>query len=156
VAAELGIAKRCEIGVVGDPVKHLAEGCRDAQREQRAVHTPDFRKQRILECQTDRADDEQRLQPVAPGERENRWPKHEAAGKDARLRQERHRNRDAGAEEDHEEEDTAGALGQSLDAGMQVDAIDRVIAQKCHEKTDGKECGTAGSRAGQAAPFATS
>ena len=29
--------------------------------------------------------------------------------------------------------------GKSLDAGMQIDAVDRVIAKKCHEMTDENE-----------------
>ena len=78
--------------------------------------------------------------------------KHEAAGDDRGLGQKRRGNRHAGVEQEDHEEDAAGALGQGLDAGMQIDAIDRVIAQKCHENTDeegmrtGEPARTAGRR----------
>ena len=96
----------------------------------------DLGEQRILQRHAKRADDQQRLQAPARGERKERRPQHEAAGDDRRLRQERRGNRHAGVQQEHHEEDAAGALGQGLDAGMQIDAVDRVIAQKCHENTD--------------------
>ena len=39
--------------------------------------------------------------------------------------------------EDHEE-DRAGALRERLDAGMEIDAIDRVVPQECHWETPKK------------------
>ena len=72
------------------------------------------------------------FRPDADGERQDERPQDEAAGNDRRLRQQRDGNGDAGPQQEDEEEDAAGALGQSLDAGMHVDAIDRVVAQECH------------------------
>ena len=64
---------------------------------------------------------------------------------------ERDGDRNAGAEQEDQEEDATGALRQNLDAVMQIDAVDRVIAQKCHgryrkESTmrDASPCGLAG------------
>jgi hypothetical protein len=85
-----------------------------------------------LRGRAERADDQQRLQAPPSSQRQDRRPEHEAARQDRRLRRQHGGNRNTGAEQEHQKEDAAGALGQGLDAGMQVDAIDRVVAQERH------------------------
>ncbi len=92
-----------------------------------------------------------RLQPPALGERQDRGPQHESANENRGLRHERRRRGHAGAKQDHQKEDAAGTVREGLDAGMQVDAVDRVIAQKSHEKPTEMSAGRPASRAGQAA-----
>jgi hypothetical protein len=51
---------------------------------------------------------------------------------DRRLRQKRDRDRNPGAHHEHHEKDCPGAVRQRHDCGMEVDAIDRVVAEIGH------------------------
>ncbi len=56
----------------------------------------------------------------------------EAAADDGGLGEQRDRHGDAGAEQEDEEEDPACAGRERADAGVQVDAVDRVVGEERH------------------------
>ena len=84
---------------------------------------------------------------LASGRIAGRSTKRPVTTRGHRHQHERHGN--AGAQQEDEEKDAAGALGESLDAGVKVDAIDRVVAQECHGDTDENEMRERPARASQ-------
>ena len=136
LTALLGVAQRGEIGVVARPVEDVAHRRNDDERVERRADAVDHREDRVLHRQNERAGDQQWLDAEPLGKRQDRRAQNEAPGDDGGHRQQHERHGDAGAQQEDEEEDAAGALGESLDASVQVDAIDRVIAQESHGETD--------------------
>src|SRR6185295_402275 len=84
-------------------------------------------------------EDKQGLQPGALGDGEDCRAQKKTDTDDRRHGEERRGNGDARAEQHDEEEDAADTGRKRLDTGMQVDAIDRVIAEKSHGENRRKE-----------------
>ena len=132
VAAVLGVADHGEIGMVRRPVEHVPNRGDHAEGQERAVRAQDPGHDRVLAGHPERADDEHRLQPPALGQGQDRGAQHEAEGQDRRHRQEGQRDRNSGPQKHRHGEQAARALRQRLDAEVQVDAVDRVVAEIGH------------------------
>jgi hypothetical protein len=94
-----------------------------------AVH---FCEQRILQAGHRRASDHERLQPPPPGRYEDEGADYESAGENSCERSE-HRGRGyAGVQQKGREERTAAAQRQRVDAVVQIEQIDGVVAKEGH------------------------
>jgi hypothetical protein len=131
-AADLGGAQGREIGVVVQPVEQVAEGGDSAEQEQERSHAFDERQERVGRRGDQRAGDQQRLDAPALGQGQHGGTQQQPSADQRGLEQQRHRNRDAGLEQEGENEDAAGALGQGLETIVGMHATDRVCGLEGH------------------------
>ncbi len=104
----------------------------DKAHGQLAADPVHLRQQRILQSHGQHAAHQQRLEPEPPSKRKDRRAQDETAGHHRGLGGKRPVRRHAGRQQKGEEEHAFARLGEGLHAGVQVEAIDRPIAEESH------------------------
>ena len=132
MAAMFVVADAREIGVIARPIERV---CHRAQRDDRVKRRPDpvhERQQRILAGAQQRAGDDENPHAEARGQRDDHRADEKAPREDGGECQEHAGHGDAGLEQIGREKRAGAGHGDGVDRVVDVEKIDRVVAEVSH------------------------